>query len=237
LPVKVSAPANVAKVPVVVGSVSVGVPAAAATVRIAVPLVVPLKFIAPVVPLAVPTVIVEAKVGAVPNTRSPVPVSSEITPASSAEVVAAKSLNLLAVKAMVPPASGKLIALGLTAVEEKVVALLPLPRTKPEVPVEAVRTPALVMVPEPVVEILLEVLIVLAVAIVPNPLAIDPEARAPTVVKLEVTTLEARVVPEILAAALTVIEASGRVITRVPLVEAPVILKFIVVGVPEVPAK
>lgn len=31
--------------------------------------------------------------------------------------------------------------------------------------------------------------------------------------------------------------ASGRVMTRVPLVEAPVILKLLVPGVPEVPAR
>ena len=63
--------------PAVVGRVRVQVPAAAAVVRVRVPEVVPLRFIAPVVPPAVPMVRVEARVGAVPNTAKPVPVSSE----------------------------------------------------------------------------------------------------------------------------------------------------------------
>lgn len=78
-------------------------------------------------------------------------------------------------------------------------------------PVVKVRPLADVIVPEPVVEILLEVEMVLAVAIDPNPEAIEPEARAPTVVSDEVTTLEASVVPEISAAAFTVIVALGNV--------------------------
>jgi hypothetical protein len=145
--------------------------------------------------------------------------------------------------------SVKVFILPVAVVEVILVVPKPVKAIEPEVPVkdnapvvrvkplEAVKTPAEVIVPVPVVEMLLEVLIVLPVEILPNPLAIDPDASAPTVVKLEVTTLEARVVPEIFAAALTVIEASGKVITRVPLVEAPVILKFIIAGVPEVPAK
>jgi hypothetical protein len=44
-------------------------------------------------------------VGEVANTRTPLPVSSEITPASSADVVAAKKLKLLALRATVPAAS------------------------------------------------------------------------------------------------------------------------------------
>ena len=68
------------------------------------------------------------------------------------------------------------------AVEEKVVALSPDPRTSPEEAVEAVKTPAEVIVPVPVVEMVLEVEIVLAVAILPNPEAIDPLVSAPTVV-------------------------------------------------------
>jgi hypothetical protein len=43
------------------------------------------------------------RVGLVPNTREPDPVSSEITPANSLEVVAAKADSLLAVYATVPP--------------------------------------------------------------------------------------------------------------------------------------
>lgn len=86
-----------------------------------------------------------------------------------------------------------------------------------------VKSPAEVIVPEPVVEILFEVEIVLAVAMDPKPEAMEPEARAPTVVRDDVTTLDAKVVPEMSAAALTVIEASGRVITLTPPVEAPVI--------------
>ena len=80
------------------------------------------------------------------------------------------------------------------------------------IPFEAVNTPADVTVPVPVEEIFAEVVISLAVEMEPNPLAIDPEERAPTAVKEEVTTLEANVVPEILAAALTVMDAFGKVI-------------------------
>ena len=65
-------------------------PAASATLSVTTPLVVPLSKTAPVVPAAVPIVTVEARVGAVPKTSKPVPVSSEITAASWAEVVAAK---------------------------------------------------------------------------------------------------------------------------------------------------
>ena len=79
--------------PSLVGRVSVHVPAAAATVWVTVPLVVPLKFIAPVVPPAVPIVIVEAKVGAVPNTARPVPVSSETESARLAEVIVVARLD------------------------------------------------------------------------------------------------------------------------------------------------
>ena len=46
------------------------------------------------------------RVGLVAKTNAPEPVSSEITPANSAEVVAANVLNLLLVRATVPVASG-----------------------------------------------------------------------------------------------------------------------------------
>lgn len=45
------------------------------------------------------------KVGLVPNTNAPEPVSSEITPASCAEVVVANWLNGLLVRALPPPPS------------------------------------------------------------------------------------------------------------------------------------
>ena len=48
------------------------------------------------VPVAAPMFGV-TNVGVLANTKAPEPVSSEITPASSAEVVAANALNLLAV--------------------------------------------------------------------------------------------------------------------------------------------
>ena len=73
-------------------------------------------------------------------------------------------------------------------------------------PPEAVSSPAEVIVPEPVVEILLDVEIVFAVAIVPKPEAMEPEARAPTVVREEVTTFEARVVPVKLPAGFETVE-------------------------------
>ena len=76
---------------------------------------------------------------------------------------------------------------------------------------EAVRVPAEVMVPVPVVLMLFEVLIELVVAIEPKPEAMEPEARAPTVVTDVVTTFEAKVVPEMSAAALTVMVAFGKV--------------------------
>src|SRR3990167_8853815 len=52
------------------------------------------------------------RVGLVANTKRPVPVSLEITPANSAEVVAAKSESLLAVRANVPVVSGKVHTLA-----------------------------------------------------------------------------------------------------------------------------
>ena len=48
-------------------------------------------------------------VGEVPNTASPDPVSSDRTPASWAEVVAAKAERLLAVKATVPVVAGRVM--------------------------------------------------------------------------------------------------------------------------------
>jgi hypothetical protein len=58
------------------------------------------------------------------------------------------------------------------------------------------------------------VMVSLPTSIFPNPEVIDPALSTPTVVKEEVTTLEASVVPEISAAALTVRVASGKVIVR-----------------------
>ena len=72
-------------------------------------------------------------------------------------------------------------------------------------PFEAANNPAEVIVPVPVVEILFEVLMVLAVAIVPKPEAIEPEVSAPTEVKEELTTVPLSVVPvNVPAAAVTV---------------------------------
>ena len=59
------------------------------------------------------------RTGELANTKWPDPVSSEITPASSADDVAAKALNLSAVSATVPVAFGRVIvrsALGSTTV-------------------------------------------------------------------------------------------------------------------------
>ena len=53
---------------------------------------------------------------------------------------------------------------------------------------DAVRSPAKVPVPDPVVEMLDDVVIVFAVAIVPNPDAMDPELRAPTLTRLDEVT-------------------------------------------------
>jgi hypothetical protein len=105
--------------------------------------------------------------------------------------VFAPAAGMSLVNAKVPPLFGKLIARADSAVEVRVVALAPVPITKPEAAVQAVRI-------VPVIEF---------ADIVPNPLAIDPLASAPTVVRLEVTTLEAKVVPEIFPAALTTMSA------------------------------
>lgn len=86
-----------------VGKVNDQVPAAAALCTVTVPDVVPLNKAEPVVPPAAPMVMLVGNTGAVANTTRPVPVSSEITPANSAEVVAANTLNLFAVYATVPP--------------------------------------------------------------------------------------------------------------------------------------
>ena len=93
------------------GRVIVQVPAAAAVVRVTVPLVVPRKLMAPVVPEAVPIVMVEAKVGAVPKTTRPVPVSSERTPANWEELVEAKAERLSEVVVRVSETSGRVIVL------------------------------------------------------------------------------------------------------------------------------
>jgi hypothetical protein len=93
--VKVSVPAKVAKVPDAAGKViAVPVPATAGAEIVAVPEVEPAK--ATEVAEATPKVGV-TKVGEVANTNAPEPVSSEITPANSDEVVADKALNLLVV--------------------------------------------------------------------------------------------------------------------------------------------
>jgi len=86
-------------------------------------------------------------------------------------------------------------------------------------PFEAVSAPADVMVPVPVVEMLFEVLIELVVAIEPKPEAMEPEARAPTVVSEEPVTPEARVAPvNVPAAAVTVMSV-------VPLKRTPLMLR------------
>ena len=62
---------------------------------------------------------------------------------------------------------------------------------------------------EPIVPVV--VIVSAPVSILPKPEVMEPELRAPTVVRLEVTTFDARVVPEMSAAALTVILALGNV--------------------------
>ena len=63
------------------------------------------------VPVAAPMFGVTS-VGVLANTSAPVPVSSDIIPASSDEEVAAKSESLLLVRATVPVASGSVIVLS-----------------------------------------------------------------------------------------------------------------------------
>ena len=81
-------------VPAEVGSFIVHVPAASATESVTVPLVVPFRSIAPVVPPAVPTVTVEESVGAVSNTSFPLPVSSVIADARLALEGVAKNVGI-----------------------------------------------------------------------------------------------------------------------------------------------
>lgn len=93
--VKVSVPAKVAKVPDTPGKViAVPVPATAGAAIVAVPEVAPAKLTD--VASATPKVGV-TKVGDVPNTNAPDPVSLLITPANSADVVADKALILFVV--------------------------------------------------------------------------------------------------------------------------------------------
>ena len=56
-----------------------------------------------------PVTVGVVKDGEVANTKGPLPVSSVITPASSAELVLAKTDNLLFVSATVPVLSGRVI--------------------------------------------------------------------------------------------------------------------------------
>lgn len=86
-------------------------------------------------------------------------------------------------------------------------------------PFEAVSSPDEVTVPVPMVEMLLEVEMLFVVAIAPKPVAMEPEARAPTEVKDDTTTPEFNVVPvSVLASAVTVMFA-------VPLNETPLIVR------------
>ena len=87
---------------------------------------------------------------------------------------------------------------------EKVMVLeaviVPILTRFPETSILLVPAPAPVLIP--VVPFKVVPVIVFAVAMVPNPEAIEPEARAPTVVKLEVSTPVPRVVPDSTSVAL-----------------------------------
>ena len=74
-----------------------------------------------------------------------------------------------------------LVVVKVAAIEPEVEVRLSAPVVRVK-PFEAVSVAAEVMVPEPVVDMLLDVEIVLAVAIVPKPEAMEPDARAPVVV-------------------------------------------------------
>jgi len=77
------------------------------------------------------TTLVE-NVGLVPKTSLPEPVSSEITPASCAEVVAAKSPSVLPVVASVPAASGNVIVrFAVSVAVASVTAKLDVPPARP----------------------------------------------------------------------------------------------------------
>ena len=76
------------------------------------------------VALATPRVGV-TRVGLVANTRAPLPVSSLITPASSAEVVAANTLSLLLVKATVPELAGRVITVPVPAAAVGIICAVP----------------------------------------------------------------------------------------------------------------
>ena len=102
-------------------------------------------------------------------------------------------------------------------------------------PADPVNNPAEVIVPEVVVEILLEVEIVLAVEILPKPEAIDPEASAPTVVKEEVTTIAFNVAPvNVPAAAVIVLVVPYEIV--VPLIVVEVVAPVPPLATTNVPA-
>jgi len=169
------------------------------------------RFTAPVVPESIVKAFapVELNVPAPAKVRAVAEVaivSIEATPVSAPAVVAFNPP--FETKANVP------VALPIVVFDVPVPFILAVPpvTVRPRLPVS---NPAEVIVPVPVVEILFEVEIVFAVAIEPKPEAIEPEVRAPTPVNDELTTFEARVVPEISAAAFTVIEAFGNVIVLV----------------------
>lgn len=111
-------PAKVAKVCVPAGTVIVPLAVADVTI-VVVPLVDP-AIVNPPLPIA--GVI---RLGVLANTNAPVPVSSLITPASSALVVAAKDDKPLPVKATVPDAAGNVIVL-VPAIAVAVKVIVPL---------------------------------------------------------------------------------------------------------------
>jgi hypothetical protein len=181
------------------------------------------------VPVALPITTLPVPVVAMFTLEAPVvprlvpPVELKVVNAPVLAVVAPMAVEFMPVAVVVIFPEVKVILLAPVLIEE---ALKPDKERAPEVPVrfkapvvkvnplEAVRAPAELMVPVPVVEIFEEVVISLVVEIVPKPEAMEPEKRAPTAERDEVTTFEARVVPEIFAAAFTVIEAFGKVMVR-----------------------
>jgi hypothetical protein len=95
--------------------------------------------------------------------------------------------------------------------------------------------PAEVIVPVPVVEILFDVEIELAVAIEPNPEAMEPEVRIPTPVNDDPVTPDANVAPVRVPAAAVIVLVVPYVIA-VPLIVVPVVVPVPPLPTANVPA-
>jgi len=103
-------------------------------------------------------------------------------------------------------------------------------------PFDAVNNPAEVIVPVPVDEILLDVEIVFAVAIVPKPDAMEPDVRTSTESNDEAVTVPFNVVPVNVPAAAVIVLVVPYVIP-VPLIVVPLVVPVPPLATANVPAR